>query len=284
MTASIAVAAICFNASKLTGDIRPSSVFVPLIQSCYSKAWMRSTFSCTFSAVFCVLSAVFCTHAERKSLTNIINDFINTNSKKISWSRALKKELIKGKFFEFENACLAQGLYRPFIRQWLYYSRTFNEMISQMPRIFPIGQVIENRVIQVASVGTRSRFSIFMTNNVPDFNMIDGGNQCFPRYLYENDNQSHLFANATEKSKSASLKRHDAITDEGLAHFKAAYPNETITKDDLFYYVYGILYSEDYRTRYAHNLCKELPRIPCVKSADDFWKFVQQGVNWVICT
>ncbi|WP_375668233.1 type ISP restriction/modification enzyme, partial [Bartonella sp. AP36NXGY] len=33
------------------------------------------------------------------------------------------------------------------------------------------------------------------------------------------------------------------ITDEGLAHFKAAYPNEKITKDDLFYYVYGIFHS-----------------------------------------
>ncbi len=37
------------------------------------------------------------------------------------------------------------------------------------------------------------------------------------------------------------------------------------------------MHSEDYRTRYAHNLCKELLRIPCVKSADDFWKFVTAG-------
>ncbi len=62
----------------------------------------------------------------------------------------------------------------------------------------------------------------------------------------------------------------NAITDEGLAHFKTAYPNEKITKGDLFYYVYGLLHSEDYRTRYADNLCKELPRIPYVKIAKDF--------------
>ncbi|EJF85561.1 hypothetical protein MCY_01122, partial [Bartonella rattimassiliensis 15908] len=106
--------------------------------------------------------------------------------------------------------------------------------------------------------------------------------QCFPRYIYEdtpvsknkNKKQSHLF---TEDSTTAGLQRRDAITDEGLTHFKAAYPNETITKDDLFYYVYGILHSEDYRSRYADNLCKELPRIPCVKTADDFWKFVTAG-------
>lgn len=93
----------------------------------------------------------------------------------------------------------------------------------------------------------------------------------------KNEKQSHFFANATQKSKIAGLQRRDAIIDEGLAHFKVAYPNETITKGDLFYYVYGILYSEDYRARYADNLSKELPRIPCVKSADDFWKIVTVG-------
>ncbi len=68
----------------------------------------------------------------------------------------------------------------------------------------------------------------------------------------------------------------NAITYEELAYFKTAYPNEKNTKDDLFYYVYGLLHSE-YRTRYVNNLSKELPRIPCVKSANDFWKFVTAG-------
>lgn len=78
-------------------------------------------------------------------------------------------------------------------------------------------------------------------------------------------------------SSAGGLQRCDAITDEGLAHFKAAYPDETITKEDLFYYVYGILHSEDYRCRYADNLSKELPRIPAVKKAVDFWAFVAAG-------
>ncbi|EJF87712.1 hypothetical protein MCY_00166 [Bartonella rattimassiliensis 15908] len=80
-----------------------------------------------------------------------------------------------------------------------------------------------------------------------------------------------------EESKTAGLQKRDAMTDEDLDHFKAAYSHEKISKDDLFYYVYGLLHSEDYRTRYADNLSKELLRIPCVKSADDFWKFVTAG-------
>ena len=67
------------------------------------------------------------------------------------------------------------------------------------------------------------------------------------------------------------------ITDTGLAHFQAAYPNEALSKEDLFYYIYGLLHSEDYKARYADNLSKELPRIPCVKTAADFWAFSKAG-------
>ncbi|WP_039760112.1 type ISP restriction/modification enzyme, partial [Bartonella queenslandensis] len=146
------------------------------------------------------------------------------------------------------------------------------------------GQIVENKMIQVAGIGAMKGFSVLMTNTVPNLNSIEKS-QCFPRYFYEDTTiskdkskqQSHLFTNSTENSKTANLQRRDAITDEGLDHFKAAYPDEKITKDDLFYYVYGILHSEDYRARYADNLSKELPRIPCVKSSDDFWKFVNAG-------
>ena len=45
----------------------------------------------------------------------------------------------------------------------------------------------------------------------------------------------------------------------------------------MFYYIYGLLHSPDYRERYADNLSKELPRIPCVKTAADFWAFSKAG-------
>uniref|UniRef100_UPI0035CF552E type ISP restriction/modification enzyme n=1 Tax=Bartonella sp. CL50QHWL TaxID=3243536 RepID=UPI0035CF552E len=223
-------------------------------------------------------------HADHKLRTNAIDSFVNSDERKISWSYNLKRDLVKGKSFNFEEACLTQSLYRPFTRQWLYCDAALNCDGAYQMRIFPIGQVVENRMIQITGIGANKDFSVIMTTALPDVQVIENG-QCFPRYFYEDttvsksktENQSHLFANATEESKSAGLQRRDAITDEGLAHFKAAYPNETITKDDLFYYVYGLLHSEDYRARYADNLSKELPRIPCVKTAEDFWMFVTAG-------
>uniref|UniRef100_UPI0035CF0D29 type ISP restriction/modification enzyme n=1 Tax=unclassified Bartonella TaxID=2645622 RepID=UPI0035CF0D29 len=223
-------------------------------------------------------------HADRKLRANAVNDFVSVDATKICWSSSLKEEFVRGKVFEFEDKCLIQSLYRPFTKQWLYYSRIFNHRVYQMPRIFPIGQAVENRVIQITGIGAMGGFSVLMTTALPDVQVIENG-QCFPRYIYEdttvskdkNKKQTHLFTDSTEDSKTADLQRSDAITDEGLAHFKAAYPNETIIKEDIFYYVYGLLHSEDYRARYADNLSKELPRIPCVKSAEDFWKFVNAG-------
>ncbi|WP_208437052.1 DEAD/DEAH box helicase [Bartonella taylorii] len=223
-------------------------------------------------------------HSDRKVRANAVNDCVNTDARKISWSSSLKEELIRGNFSEFRSNCLVQSLYRPFTRQWLYYNRIFNERVYQMPRIFPMETAVENRVIQVTGVGARSGFSVLMTKSLPNLDAMEKG-QCFPRYIYEDaasleeqeEDQVHLFANFAEESKKAGLQRRDALTDEGLAYFKAAYPGEMITKDDLFYYVYGILHSEDYRARYAHNLSKELPRIPTVKRVEDFWAFVTAG-------
>lgn len=82
---------------------------------------------------------------------------------------------------------------------------------------------------------------------------------------------------ASERTEQPTVKRRHAITDAGLAHFAVAYPTEKISKEDVFYYIYGLLHSEDYKARYADNLSKELPRIPCVKKATDFWAFSKAG-------
>lgn len=219
--------------------------------------------------------------ADRKARDAAVEGFIDRDATKISWTRALKGDLAKGKSFAFDKACVTPALYRPFTRQWLYFNRQFNEMVYQMPRIIPDASTI-NRMICVSSAGNDRGFSTIMSEVVADLCLaaMVSGSQCFPRYLYENEKESqnkHFQGGLFESVSDANSCQRDAITDGGLAHFQAAYPSETITKDDLFYYVYGLLHSEEYRERYADNLSKQLPRIPAVKSAADFWAFVQAG-------
>ncbi len=211
---------------------------------------------------------------DKKGRESVLEAFIDTNPQRISWTRALKQELAKGRFFDFQAIALTPSLYRPFTKQWAYFNRTFNEMVYQMPRIFPqVG--VNNLVICVAGTGGVSDFSATITDRVPNYDSLAKG-QCLPLYLYDEVAQAagdDLFAEPAE----GGLRRRVAITDAGLAHFQAAYPGEQIGKEDLFYYVYGILHSQDYRERFADNLSKELPRIPAVKQATDFWAFSKGG-------
>ncbi|MBK1782585.1 DEAD/DEAH box helicase [Advenella sp. WQ 585] len=215
---------------------------------------------------------------DRRSRQAAVDVFIDNDPTMISWTRALKQELAKSSIFQFETDSVYKSLYRPFTKQWMYFNRNLNEMVLQMPRIFPNAEA-ENLVIHVSGVGARSGFSVNISDRVTDLQAMDNG-QCFPLYLYDEkaqeqeSTQETLFEN---ESMGYELKRRDAITDEGLAHFQEAYPNQTISKEDLFYYVYGILHSEDYRSRFANNLSKELPRIPRVKTYEDFTAFSQAG-------
>ncbi len=224
-----------------------------------------------------------------------VEGFINTDGKSISWTRALKQDLAKARKIEFNAGKIVGSLYRPFQKQWLYFDRRLNEMVYQMPRIFPSADA-ENRVIQVSGVGARSGFSVLMVDKLPNLHHLDTG-QCFPFWLYEETQcqdtqgreaqpEADLFAGAGDRDGAqsrprdnvgGSRTRREAITDEGLAYFHAAYPGEAISKEDLFHYIYGLLHSPDYRERFRNNLAKGLPRIPAVKSFDDFKRFRDAG-------
>ena len=153
-----------------------------------------------------------------------------------------------------------------------------------MPKFFPTAQA-ENRVICVTGRGSSKEFSVLITDLIPDLEMISK-NQCFPLYLYEPSDQvqavssDDLFAksshNPTACDSNNGYQRRDAISDDALSHF-ADFCQQDISKECIFYYIYGLLHSEEYRERYADNLSKQLPRIPRVKSFDDFKAFEQAG-------
>ena len=165
-------------------------------------------------------------------------------------------------------------MYRPFQKLWVYKHKTLNWSSYLMPRYFPTAHE-ENLCICMSGPGGRGEFTALMSDVVPSIHFADrDGIQSVPLYLY--DQQDEELGGLFE-SQSPGLQRRDAISDAGLAHFQAAYPGEEISKEDIFYYVYGLLHSPDYRDRYADNLTKELPRIPCVKTYADFRAFTDAG-------
>lgn len=220
-----------------------------------------------------------------------VEDFISLDPKYVSWNRSLKADLGKLKTFKYNESAPRTSLYRPYSKQWVYFDKNLNAYLNQLPRILP-DEEKDNRVIYINGAGNGGKdFSALITNVTPDLNLQHSGGQGFPLKLYEktslagvltdiDDLQNDMFASTPtmELEKcDAEYTVKDGITNEGLAHFQTAYPAETITKEDVFYYIYGLLHSEDYKKRYADNLSKELPRIPCVKKASDFWAFSKAG-------
>ncbi|AMS29685.1 MAG TPA: damage-inducible protein [Hyphomonadaceae bacterium] len=193
----------------------------------------------------------------------------NADSTKISWTRSLKADFVSKKKLNFEEGFLITSSYRPFQTQNLYFSRRLNEMVLQIPKLFPQTDA-ENLVISLNGIGDSAGFSTLMTKYLPNLHFMRSS-QNFPLYIYESLEGSNLFAGSSE------FHRREAVTDDGLKHFQDAYAGEEIVKEDIFYYVYGLLHSEDYRNRFADNLSKQLPRIPCVKTASGFWAFVNAG-------
>lgn len=202
------------------------------------------------------------------------SEYYTNNDAEISWSRALKWDLEKKKSINFSEGVFVPVVYRPYSKQWLYYGRRLNEMVYQTHRVF-LNSATCNRTIGVCGVGARSGFSTLMSGGLMDLEILEKG-QNFPLKLYEavDADDEDLFASEGVEN---GYRVKDGITDYGLKHFRDAYGNASITKENIFYYTYGLLHSEEYRTRYADNLSKQLPRIPAVKQEADFWAFVDAG-------
>ena len=195
-----------------------------------------------------------------------------SDPKKIKWSSSLKSKFERGIKTKFDSSRVVPSLYRMFTRQWVYFEDVLVHRMGKMKRLFPL-EDSENLVICTNGIGSRNGVSVFMANSLVDLNLLEAGAQCFPLKLYEESSaDDDLFA-----VSNPGFSISDGISDTGFSHFLSAYADEQFTKQDLFFYIYGLLHSSDYRERFKNNLNKELPRIPAVKSIADFWAFSKAG-------
>ena len=212
---------------------------------------------------------------QRKKISNNEINEVNYESNQISWTtNVLNAVKNVDKKIDFSNQ-FVESMYRPFFKQNCCYSRFWNERVYQIPKHFP-DSYIKNIVICVSGLGGSKQNSCIISNVIPDLNILDCGAQCFPLYWYEEnkDSEPYLFDFMNKEKKYI---RHDGITDWILKEARNRYSSKSITKEMIFYYVYGILHSEDYRTRFAADLKKSLPRIPLVADYKVFKEFSKAG-------
>lgn len=180
------------------------------------------------------------------------------------WTRKLKRSAASATVLAFDSARVRPGLYRPYCRAVVYFSRELNEDWYRLDNVFPT-DAVENRVITVTEAGSQKPFMALASARLFDYHLTGAAAAAnsFPLYRY-----------------STSGEKAENITDWSLDQFKQHYQpgrgkkDRPITKEAIFHYVYGVLHDPVYREKYALNLKREFPRIPFYA---DFWQWADWG-------
>jgi predicted helicase len=175
----------------------------------------------------------------------------------IKWDRELTSYLARAIPKEFNAGQIVHAHYRPFIKAWFYFDPHFNGRTYQLPSIFPAGR--SNVGICFTDAGSAKPFMTLATDALPDLHLVGAGasTQVLPLYSY-----------------TSAGERVENITDWALARFREHYADDTITRLDIFHYVYAVLHHPAYRETYKINLKREFPRIPFY---DDFRRWAEWG-------
>ncbi len=170
---------------------------------------------------------------------------ITTDKTKIAWVQNLKNQLIKGKKLDdFSQEKISVSLYRPFNKQYFYYERELVWSFCSMKKIFP-DKSAQNVVINT----TIRNFSALIGDAIPDTHFIGDAN-AYPLYYYDDLGN-----------------RHCAISGYALNLFRRHYGDNSITEEEIFYYIYAIFHHKGYLEKYKNSLAKEAPRVAL---SDDF--------------
>ena len=199
-----------------------------------------------------------------------VDDVIQRCASHVRWDSTLKVKLSRCLQTEYDESNIRTVAYRPFIATNCYADYTFSHRPGPGRSIYP-DRNSENRAICVPGIGSTKPFSVLMVDTMPDIQLMFNG-QCFPRYRYQ-DSEAHIHQGELSGFEQTA-ERIDNITDTAVRVFREHYHNQSITADDIFDYIYGLLHAPDYGKTFANDLSKELPRIPF---ATDFHAFTEAG-------
>lgn len=170
---------------------------------------------------------------------------INANGSFVNWSRALKNKFQKSRVISIDRNNVVLSQYRPFCKKWLVYE---NDIIEMPGRYHNFNTNPEDfKYIQTVGLGSKKDFSAIIGNYIPNFHLLDTGK---------------VFVNQISNSGSYNNESEHISESFGM------------TREELFYYIYAVLHSTQYKEKYKNDLSKEIPRIPLLKNKQ---KYIEVG-------
>ncbi len=203
------------------------------------------------------------------------NQSIENNNKDftIKWSSSLDRYFNSKIKVSFDKLLIHNSLYRPFIKIKHYGEKILNHRLTQNHyEMYSNNLKSDNIIIVFSGVGSSKPFHCISSLNIVDRGFIETC-QCLPLYRYE---KGEKIENITDHA----LEKFREYYRRGLTPLNPTSPeNKDITKEDNFYYVYGVLHNPKYRQKYELNLKREFPRIPFYEDFCQWSKWGKQLMN-----
>jgi len=179
-----------------------------------------------------------------------------------SWKLSEARQKIRKKELEKEIRPFA---YRPFDVRWICYEPA----LIDSPRLpFMKHLLKENLSLVITRILAKTPFThAFISDCISDICLLSTKTKetayFFPLYLYSNKG-----------------KREVNFKEEFLKAVKETLGTEP-TSEEIFYYIYAVLYSPSYRKRYEEFLKIDFPRIPLPSDVEKFKKLSELGKELV---
>lgn len=198
----------------------------------------------------------------------------NMDPTKIKWSSSLEADYRRKLKLTYNESGVRTSMYRPYAKQFVYFDSHLNHRTYQLKKLFPT-PAHENIAFGFTGRGATKEFSVLMVDTLPDLESISKA-QWMSLYTYEPviEDDGGLNLNLSGGEVVDGYTRKENITDATLTAYRSTYGDESIAKEDIFYYIYALLHHSEYREKYAADLKKMLPRIPLVKG---FWEYSRAG-------
>jgi predicted helicase len=189
-----------------------------------------------------------------------------------TWKLSEARQTVKGKKLEDK---IYHYSYRPFDSRLICYE---SSLIDRDRWPFMRHFLKENLGLAFKRsryLKTRKFHHIFVINNLGDINFFGDQSIFFPLFLSTDESKERLFT--TEKRK---VRQDSNLTDDFLKALKQTLSSD-LTSEEIFYYIYAVLYSPTYRKRYEEFLKIDFPRIPLPSNKESFKKLSNLGKELV---
>jgi predicted helicase len=205
---------------------------------------------------------------------------IDYDDAQISWSSGLIPKVKRGRRLSYNASRRRVSMYRPYCKMAVYFDADLNDRRGRLPKVFPQPEVSNFGIYAPNPGNLAPQFMCLMTDSIPDLGAAGiSAVNVYPRWIYqklESPDGELDFAASSPDIDEHGYRRVDNITDGILALYRDAIGNQ-VTKDDIFYYVYGLLHDPSYRNKYAADLKKMLPHIPTPETPERFDQLADAG-------